>query len=86
MTKSNEYKIVRLKELLDRIGYSKATLYKRIQSGLFPPQVSLGGRAVGWLEHEVNTALAAIVAGQTNEEVKSLVMNLLNERQITEKD
>ena len=37
-----------------RTGLSRSTIYLRIAEGSFPKPVSLGGRAVGWIEAEVN--------------------------------
>jgi prophage regulatory protein len=34
-------------------GLSRSTIYLRVSQGTFPKPVSLGGRAVGWLETEV---------------------------------
>ena len=34
-------------------GLSRSTIYLRVAEGTFPKPVSLGGRAVGWLEGEV---------------------------------
>ena len=36
-----------------RTGLSRSTIYLRISRGTFPAPVSLGGRAVGWIEAEV---------------------------------
>ena len=47
--------ILRLAEVLESTGLSRATLYNRISEGEFPRQVSLGGRAVGWLKSEVDS-------------------------------
>ena len=33
-----------------RTGLSRSTIYLRISRGTFPAPVSLGGRAVGWIE------------------------------------
>ena len=46
-------KILRLPEVKDRTGLSRSTVYLRISDGRFPTPVSLGGRAVGWLESEI---------------------------------
>ncbi len=45
--------ILRLTEVLKRTGLSRSTLYNRIAKNEFPHQVSLGGRAVGWLKGEI---------------------------------
>ncbi len=46
--------ILRLPAVKTRTGLSRSTLYLRISEGSFPKPVSLGGRAVGWIEAEVN--------------------------------
>jgi|HubBroStandDraft_1064217.scaffolds.fasta_scaffold48939_2 prophage regulatory protein len=45
--------ILRLTDVLRRTGLSRSTLYNRIAKGEFPHQVSLGGRAIGWIKGEV---------------------------------
>ena len=47
------YRILRLPEVRHSTGLSRSTIYLRIAEGRFPKPVSLGGRAVGWLEAEV---------------------------------
>jgi len=44
---------MRLPEVKLVTGLSRSTIYFRIALGTFPKQVSLGGRAVGWLENEI---------------------------------
>jgi len=47
--------ILRLKQVENRTGLKRSTIYNRISLGSFPKQISLGGsRAIGWLESEVN--------------------------------
>ncbi len=45
--------ILRLCAVKERTGLSRSTIYLRISEGRFPMPVSLGGRAVGWIEGEV---------------------------------
>lgn len=45
--------ILRLPDVLLITGLSRSTVYLRVSEGMFPKPISLGGRAVGWLEHEV---------------------------------
>ena len=45
-----------------RTGLSRSTIYLRISRGTFPAPVSLGGRAVGWIEAEVQAWLTARIA------------------------
>jgi prophage regulatory protein len=46
-------RIIRLKEVLQRTGLSRSSIYTRIAKNEFPHQVSLGPRSVGWLKGEV---------------------------------
>jgi prophage regulatory protein len=41
---------------------SRSTIYLRVSQGTFPRPVSLGGRAVGWLEDEIQSWLAERIA------------------------
>ena len=47
-------KILRLPNVKSRTGLSRSTIYLRVSEGSFPAPVSLGGRAVGWIEAEVD--------------------------------
>ncbi len=49
--------ILRLPTVQARTGLSRSTIYLRISEGGFPKPVSLGGRAVGWVEAEINAWL-----------------------------
>ena len=51
--------ILRRPQVEARTGLSRSTLYQYIQDGLFPRPVSLGARAVGWLESDVTAWIAA---------------------------
>ena len=45
--------ILRLPAVKACTGLSRSTIYLRVAEGRFPKPVSLGGRAVGWLENEI---------------------------------
>jgi prophage regulatory protein len=47
-------RILRLPAVKDRTGLSRSIIYLRISEGSFPKPISLGSRAVGWIEEEVN--------------------------------
>ena len=46
--------ILRLPLVKSRTGLSRSTIYLRVKEGSFPKPVSLGARAVGWLESEID--------------------------------
>lgn len=54
--------ILRLDSVKDRTGLSRSTIYQRIQEGKFPKPISLGMRAVGWLESEIEAWLQQRIA------------------------
>ena len=53
--------LLRLTQVKARTGLSRSTIYQRIKAGEFPTQVSLGPRAVGWLEAEIERWIEARV-------------------------
>ncbi|MCB1660361.1 MAG: AlpA family transcriptional regulator [Pseudomonadales bacterium] len=54
-TTSTPSRIIRLREVINRVGLCRATIYNLIKKGQFPNQVSLGLNSVGWIESEVQT-------------------------------
>jgi prophage regulatory protein len=46
--------IERLPEVLDRIGMGRSWLFDAVASGVFPPPVQLGRRAVGWRSQDID--------------------------------
>ncbi len=50
--------ILRRKQVEARVGLRRSTIYAKIAAGEFPAPVNLGGRAVGWLQHEIENWLA----------------------------
>ncbi|MGB3318284.1 MAG: AlpA family phage regulatory protein [Sphingopyxis granuli] len=47
-------RFLRLGTVLDRTGLSRATLYRKIAAGTFPPQKKLAERCCGWRESHIN--------------------------------
>jgi prophage regulatory protein len=68
--------ILRLPSVLRDRGRSRSAHYLDIQQGLFTRPVSIGARAVGWPEHEVDALNAARIAGKNDDEVRALVSKL----------
>lgn len=52
------HNILRLPRVKERTGLSRSTIYLRITRGEFPAPISLGSRAVGWLEEDIDTWLS----------------------------
>jgi prophage regulatory protein len=58
--------ILRLPAVKTRTGLSRSTIYLRVSQGTFPRPVSLGGRAVGWVDDEIQSWLAERIAASRN--------------------
>ena len=76
----NTFSILRLPQVLQRIGLARSTLYLRIEQHLWTKPVSLGARAVGWPDNEVTTLNAARIAGKSDDEIRVVVSNLESAR------
>lgn len=63
------HRILRLPEVIDKTGLSRSSVYLRMSQGQFPKSVSLGYRAVEWLEADVEEWLDGLLRkrGDTNE-------------------
>ena len=48
-----EPQILRLNDVKAKTGLSRSTIYLRMAEGTFPKKISLGSRAVGWINSEV---------------------------------
>ena len=48
------HRSLRWPELRNTVGYSRTNIYYLMKKGDFPQAIKLGGRAIGWLESEVN--------------------------------
>ena len=70
------HSILRLPAVKASTGLSRSTLYLRIAQEVFTHPVSLGGRAVGWPAHEVESLNAARIAGKPDSEIRALVEKL----------
>lgn len=49
--------VLRLPAVKERTGLSRSSIYLRMSNNEFPSPISLGGRAVGWLEEDIDNWL-----------------------------
>jgi prophage regulatory protein len=47
-------KLLRLEDVRGRVPYSRSTIYQLIAQGKFPKPISIGERAVAWLESDID--------------------------------
>jgi len=50
---------LRVRQVAERTGLSRATIYNMMKSGAFPMKTALGTRAIGWLESEISLWMAS---------------------------
>lgn len=58
--------LLRRNTVLERCGMSTSTLYRLMDQKRFPPPVRIGGRAVAWVESEINEWIAARIEERDN--------------------
>jgi prophage regulatory protein len=59
-------KLLKLKDVLSRVPYSRSQLYEMIKQDRFPQQVHLGGRGSFWIEDEIEQWLRERIAAERN--------------------
>ncbi|MBX9936766.1 MAG: AlpA family phage regulatory protein [Burkholderiaceae bacterium] len=73
--------ILRIDGVLGKTGQrSKSAIYCAAREGLFTKPVKIGAQITGWPDYEVETIVAAQVAGQTKDEIRELVNQLHAQR------
>jgi len=73
--------ILRINAVLAKTGHaSPSTIYGLVKQGLFVRQISIGPRAVGWPDSEIDCLNRARAAGKTDEQIKKLVRDLHRRR------
>ena len=65
-----------LHTVLARRGKSRSGHYEEIKEGLFIKPVAISKRSRRYPEHEVESIIAARIAGKTDKEIRSLVAKL----------
>jgi prophage regulatory protein len=74
-------KIVRRPETRNIFGISNTSLFEQTKEGLFPPPISIGARAVGFIYHEIQAILAARSVGKSDDEIREIVKALIKQRE-----
>jgi prophage regulatory protein len=57
-----------------------STFYEWIDKGLMTPGVAMGERSRAWPDHELQAIAAARVAGKSDDEIRTLVKQLVADR------
>jgi prophage regulatory protein len=68
--------LFRLRSALAARGKSRSAHYLDIKQGLFTKPVRISARAVAWPQNEIEVLIAAQIAGQSDDELRTLVKSL----------
>lgn len=55
-------RILRVRQVCEKTGLSRSTVYELVAEGVMPPPVRVGHRTVGWVESEVDEFLRLRIA------------------------
>ncbi|GHE84473.1 helix-turn-helix transcriptional regulator [Thalassotalea profundi] len=77
---TQDLQIIRKPEALKMLGISKSNFHIKINEGLLPSGISLGANSVGYFKHELAVVIIAMATGKTQQELKSLVQKLIEQR------
>ena len=61
--------ILRIPDVMERIGLSRSSIYQKISEGTFPAPIKLGKRAVGWLNSDIEIWLDHQINKPTNQKL-----------------
>lgn len=67
-------------DLIAVMRASKPTIYAWISAQLLTPPVKFGAKSSAWPASEVNSILAARIAGKSDDEIRALVIELTEAR------
>lgn len=54
-------RLIRLPEVMDRVGMKRSAIYQRMREGSFPRSRSLGSRCAVWVEAEIEEWVHGVV-------------------------
>ncbi|MET4131978.1 prophage regulatory protein [Porphyrobacter sp. MBR-155] len=59
-------RLLRLPEVMDRVGLRRSAIYQRMSEGRFPKCRTLGARCSVWVEAEINAWIDSIVCSSNH--------------------
>ncbi|EKA7413593.1 AlpA family transcriptional regulator [Vibrio parahaemolyticus] len=57
-------RFLKLKEVMQKTALSRSAIYRKMNDGEFPKSISLGDRAVDWVEGEVDEWMEECLMGR----------------------
>jgi len=68
--------LLKLPQVRARCAISRSAIYQRIADGTFPRPISVGPRAVAWIEHEVDEWIEQQIAESRTTDARRTVRTL----------
>ena len=57
------YRLLRLKQVVIKVGLSRSQIYKLIAKGLFPEQIKIGPKISAWPEQTIDQWISSQIEG-----------------------
>ncbi len=58
-------RFLKLKEVMEKTALSRSAIYRKMNEDQFPQSISLGDRAVAWVESEVDEWMEEVLVART---------------------
>jgi prophage regulatory protein len=65
---------------LKALGFGATAFYEKVKKGLLPPPFKLGQRACALMDTEITAINRARAAGDSDDEIRALVVKLVEDR------
>ena len=66
MTRSTQpLRFMRMREVIEMVGVSRATIYRWMDAGDFPRSIALGGNSIAWSEKSVQEWMESGITSNT---------------------
>lgn len=72
-------KLLRLREVCEKVGFKRTSVYNMVKEGLFPPPIKRG-RASLWVEEEIESVIKLWIGNAPDDEVRHVVKAVVERR------
>ena len=57
-------RLIRIEEVLDRVGYKKTQLFENMKDGTFPKSIKISARISVWIESEIDEYIDDLISSR----------------------
>lgn len=65
MSDTTPMRLIRMREVVQRTGLSRTTIYRMKEAGTFPQSVALGENSIAWRSNEIDAWFESLQPSQT---------------------